>query len=920
MKGLGIDFGTTNTAVAFYDDSDPKKEIISIPYHGAAALVMKKTLPSVVLFNSAGKPWLFGENALNQGKDPEKQHLLVDKIKRVIGKTYEEAKTDPLLKSIAYDLVKGDLNFVDGKPVALIKIGKEIKQFYLSEQIATIFNEARKDVVFILVGEVVKQAYLPEEIVAMILKEANNDAETYLQREKGYENLDYDYITITFPANFNQNQRPSMQNAAFLAGFPKAKLKFINEPTAAAFDAVYEGKITMYQTKRSPSDPEAMKKSTTRQKVLVLNIGSGTIDLAGVVLTKETEEDETKPKYNADTFGTGGDSMFGGTDMDIAIADWVLDKVKNDPDVNCDLFSKAGRQLLRFNAEAAKIAISEGKKPQTIVDLPTYVDKGPLLTKKDLNDIIKPIVDKCRKEFSKILADRKIQDEAYTQVVLTGGPMDMNIVKNMIIGEFLAPIYNCPVCRKQLLGNRPSKEFLTEDKGLPEDTLNTAQADAWWYTHQKGEDKTEEDCGDHLVFSDSTHYEISKKRTETEPQWRLTDKVDLQSRNHEIVEGVDPMMCVARGAAIDPLISYITVTPRVIRLLVKGENTTLPLKESLKPVIELTTHLPANVYNTWVVLPWESNIEIKMLEDTKETEYDPKSNSYYGVFTYWGHCSYALTPSKDKKNIYVGMSMGTREAPEGQRTDLFVFESESDLADWLHSPRKYKGTPLLFGRKAEQQKIENRSDGNDQEDRVWEALRAQSPSLFSLLIETYQLVISAVSLEKSGFKISEKTSGLVDKASPNFGAIYSYVDSAVNRIKELKLSDAELNQEVKAVVTTVTTCREYTELSELMRTSDWENNMAQLTITVEAVGLLVRNIGAAIDQAHKLLQRTEEIEPQDKPVIPNLINILSSDLQFFQRFVDRGESILLKSAEGASFTQTKHRLEILQNRIEYYKG
>jgi molecular chaperone DnaK (HSP70) len=50
MKSLGIDFGTTNTAVAFYDDSDTCGKIISIPYHGAAALLMKKTVPSVCVF------------------------------------------------------------------------------------------------------------------------------------------------------------------------------------------------------------------------------------------------------------------------------------------------------------------------------------------------------------------------------------------------------------------------------------------------------------------------------------------------------------------------------------------------------------------------------------------------------------------------------------------------------------------------------------------------------------------------------------------------------------------------------------------------------------------------------------------------------------------------------------------------------
>jgi molecular chaperone DnaK (HSP70) len=117
--------------------------------------------------------------AIEAGKN--KPNLLVDKIKRVVGKTYEEAKEDPLLANIAYELIPGK--------VVCEKTAEQTKEQH----------EA-----LVRVGQTVKREYLPEEIVAKIFLEAKKHAESYLRDVEGYSlPIDYDRIVITFPANFN---------------------------------------------------------------------------------------------------------------------------------------------------------------------------------------------------------------------------------------------------------------------------------------------------------------------------------------------------------------------------------------------------------------------------------------------------------------------------------------------------------------------------------------------------------------------------------------------------------------------------------------------------------------------------------------------------------------------------------------------
>jgi molecular chaperone DnaK len=172
-KVLGIDLGTTNSAMAVLEGGEPT---IIINAEG------DRTTPSVVAFRKDGER-IVGKPAKNQAvTNPENT---IKSIKRFIGRRWEETESER--KTVAYNAAKGK----DGRVVVDVE-GKE---------------------------------YTPEEISAMILQKLKADAEKYL----GETVTD---AVITVPAYFNDMQRQATKDAGRIAGLNVQRI--INEPTAAA--------------------------------------------------------------------------------------------------------------------------------------------------------------------------------------------------------------------------------------------------------------------------------------------------------------------------------------------------------------------------------------------------------------------------------------------------------------------------------------------------------------------------------------------------------------------------------------------------------------------------------------------------------------------------------------------------------------
>jgi molecular chaperone DnaK len=172
-KTIGIDLGTTNSAVAVLTGGEP--EVLPNAEGG-------RTTPSVVGFSKTGER-LVGTVAKRQAvTNPENT---IFSVKRFMGRKYSEV--DEEMKIVPYEVVRGS----NGD--ARIKVaGKE---------------------------------YTPPEISAMILQKLRADAEAFL----GETVTD---AVITVPAYFNDAQRQATKDAGKIAGLEVKRI--INEPTAAA--------------------------------------------------------------------------------------------------------------------------------------------------------------------------------------------------------------------------------------------------------------------------------------------------------------------------------------------------------------------------------------------------------------------------------------------------------------------------------------------------------------------------------------------------------------------------------------------------------------------------------------------------------------------------------------------------------------
>ncbi len=173
-KVIGIDLGTTNSAMAVYEGNEAK---IIANKEG------KNTTPSIVAFTDKGEI-LVGESAKRQAvTNPEKT---IYSIKRIMGLMFNEDKAKEAEKRLPYKIV-------DRNGACAIEISGKV--------------------------------YTPQEISAKILIKLKEDAESYLGES-------VTEAVITVPAYFNDSQRKATKEAGTIAGLNV--LRIINEPTSAA--------------------------------------------------------------------------------------------------------------------------------------------------------------------------------------------------------------------------------------------------------------------------------------------------------------------------------------------------------------------------------------------------------------------------------------------------------------------------------------------------------------------------------------------------------------------------------------------------------------------------------------------------------------------------------------------------------------
>lgn len=251
------------------------------------------------------------------------------------------------------------------------------------------------------------KTYSPQQISAYILQKIKADAEKYLGDT-------VDEAVITVPAYFNDNQRQATKDAGEIAGLKV--LRIINEPTAACL-------------------AYGLDKAGKEQKILVFDLGGGTLD----VTILDMGWDDRNKAATFEVLATSGDNQLGGTDMDVALVNYIIEEFKkeNGIDLNKD---KMAYQRVREAAEKAKIELSS--TVETDINLPFISADvgGPkhLTMKIDrarLESLISPIVQRCKGPVDQAIKDasEKISEKVkIDKVIMVGGPTRMPLVQQFV--------------------------------------------------------------------------------------------------------------------------------------------------------------------------------------------------------------------------------------------------------------------------------------------------------------------------------------------------------------------------------------------------------------------------------------------------------------------------------------------------------
>jgi len=240
--------------------------------------------------------------------------------------------------------------------------------------------------------------YTPQQISAFILQKIKKDAESYLGET-------INKAVITVPAYFNDNQRQATKDAGAIAGLDVVRI--INEPTAAAL-------------------AYGLDKSGTAQKIMVFDLGGGTLDVTIMDFSDGVFE----------VISTSGDTQLGGSDMDEVLTKYVLAQFQKETGLD---LSKDNMAFWRVREACEKAKIELSTTMQTEINLPFISSdaSGPkhliqTITRAKLEELVEPIVQRCKKSVDQAISDSKKSADSIDKIIMVGGPTRMPIVQNFI--------------------------------------------------------------------------------------------------------------------------------------------------------------------------------------------------------------------------------------------------------------------------------------------------------------------------------------------------------------------------------------------------------------------------------------------------------------------------------------------------------
>ncbi len=249
------------------------------------------------------------------------------------------------------------------------------------------------------VFKIYDKEYKPQQISAFILQKIKRDAEAFTGDK-------VEKAVITVPAYFNDNQRQATKDAGQIAGLDVVRI--INEPTAAALAF-------------------GLDKLKQDMKIMVFDLGGGTLDVTIMEMGGGVFE----------VMSTSGDTQLGGTDMDKVLIDYVVDSFRKTSGID---ISKDNAAMVRVREAAEKAKIELSSIFETDINLPFISydpSSGPKnlelkITRAKFEELINPIVERCRPSVMKSLEDAKLSPSDVSKIILVGGPTRIPLVKKFV--------------------------------------------------------------------------------------------------------------------------------------------------------------------------------------------------------------------------------------------------------------------------------------------------------------------------------------------------------------------------------------------------------------------------------------------------------------------------------------------------------
>ena len=233
--------------------------------------------------------------------------------------------------------------------------------------------------------------YLPEQVSAIVLSKLKLDGE----RALGHG---ISRAVITAPAYFNDAQRSATKRAGELAGF--AVERIVSEPTAAAL-------------------AYGLDKVGGKGLIGVYDLGGGTFDLSILELNGGVFQ----------VIATNGNTRLGGDDIDRAIlADARFAIATRTPEQKARLYEAIVTAKHRLSVE-----------DEVSIEIPFFDTEkafSTVLSRRQLNEIARPVIESTRLHCLRALSDAKLDARDLDEIILVGGVTRMPLVRQFVAELF----------------------------------------------------------------------------------------------------------------------------------------------------------------------------------------------------------------------------------------------------------------------------------------------------------------------------------------------------------------------------------------------------------------------------------------------------------------------------------------------------